>query len=265
VPAVERLDAPAGEEDPQPDSAWWGWHVARYAFAAGLVGGRAGGGTVLDIACGTGYGARLLGQRGGRRVVGADVDLPALAAARAAGPVAAADGARLPFRSGAFDAVVTMETIEHLKARAAFVGELARVLAPGGLLVLSTPNALHSRPVDGVPANPFHVHEYLPDELVEELAAGFDVDQLLGQDISDRFRISPFWDDQERLPRTAPAQARRLAWRVLNKLPAGARDAGSNALWGHPLFPGPGDYTFKPEAATTARTLVAVARRRVTG
>jgi hypothetical protein len=136
---------------------------------------------------------------------------------------------------------------------------------PGGLLVLSTPNALHSRPVNGVPANPFHVHEYLPDELVGELGAGFDVDQLLGQEINDRFRISPFWDDQERLPRTAPAQARRLAWRVLNKLPAGARDAGSHALWGHPLFPGPDDYTFTPGAATAARTLVAVAHKRVSG
>jgi SAM-dependent methyltransferase len=265
VPAVERLDAPAGEEDPQPDSAWWGWHVARYAFAARLLAERPGRGPVLDIACGTGYGARLLAERSGRRVVGADVDLPALGSAQAAGPVAAADGACLPFVSGAFDAVVTMETIEHLEPRAAFVGELARVLVPGGLLVLSTPNARHSRPVDGVPTNPFHVHEYLPDELVEELGAGFDVDRLLGQDISDRFRISPFWDDQERLPRTAPAQARRLAWRVLNKLPAGARDTGSRALWGHPLFPGPDDYTFTPEGATTARTLVAVARRRVSG
>jgi len=262
VPAVERLEVDLSEEEePQPDSAWWGWHAARYAFAARRLQARHGG-PVLDLACGTGYGLRML-SGGGARIVGADVDLAALGVARVAGPVVAADGSGLPFPDGAFDAVVSMETLEHLHARAEFVAELARVLVPGGLLVLSTPNALYSRPVDGVPSNPFHVHEYEPDELAGELGAAFEVDELLGQAISDRFRISPFWDDQERLPRTAPAQARRLAWRVLNKLPAAARDAGSKALWGHPLFPGPDDYTFTAAAAPTARTLVAVARRRV--
>lgn len=49
----------------------------------------------------------------------------------------------LPFRDGSFDVVVSMEGIEHFENQAAFVREVARVLAPGGLLVLTTPNVMH--------------------------------------------------------------------------------------------------------------------------
>jgi len=51
--------------------------------------------------------------------------------------------ARLPFADEAFDALVSMEGIEHFENQAAFLRECARVLKPGGLLVLTTPNVLH--------------------------------------------------------------------------------------------------------------------------
>lgn len=50
--------------------------------------------------------------------------------------------APLPFRDGAFDVVLSMEGIEHFEHQAGFVRECARVLAPGGWLVLTTPNVL---------------------------------------------------------------------------------------------------------------------------
>jgi len=50
--------------------------------------------------------------------------------------------ARFPFRDEAFDVVLSMEGIEHFQDQAAFVNECARVLRPGGHLVLTTPNAL---------------------------------------------------------------------------------------------------------------------------
>jgi SAM-dependent methyltransferase len=50
--------------------------------------------------------------------------------------------ARLPFQDGAFDVVLSMEGIEHFEHQAGFVGVGARVLAPGGWLIMTTPNVL---------------------------------------------------------------------------------------------------------------------------
>ncbi len=51
--------------------------------------------------------------------------------------------APLPFRTGSFDALVCMEGIEHFEDQTGFLRECARVLKPGGRLVLTTPNVLH--------------------------------------------------------------------------------------------------------------------------
>jgi SAM-dependent methyltransferase len=51
--------------------------------------------------------------------------------------------APLPFRDGSFDVLVTMEGIEHFENQTGFLRECARVLKPGGRLILTTPNILH--------------------------------------------------------------------------------------------------------------------------
>lgn len=97
-------------------------------------------GRVLDLPCGTGLLGRRLATLGWR-VTGADVDpVPA----REAGlDAVAADMERpLPFPDGAFDLVACVEGIEHVEGQAALLDECARVLAPGGSLVLTTPNVL---------------------------------------------------------------------------------------------------------------------------
>lgn len=248
-----RLDAPASEEAPHPDSAWWGVHAARYRFALSTLDFT----RLLDVACGTGYGLAILSGKG--KVVGVDVDREALAAAREAAPVLAADGCVLPFADATFDAVTTFETLEHLEHRDAFLAELARVVVPGGHLVLSTPNALYTMPVDGKPRNPFHVFEYTAEELSSALRSHFVDVKMFGQTISPRFVISPFIDDQRRLPRTPTAQLRLFVWRVLNKLPPRIRDRSSLLLWKHPLFPSDDDYVFDADSVATAPVLVVTA------
>ncbi len=80
----------------------------------------------------------------GAQVAGVDAAPEVIAAARAH---AAAAGLAIDYRAGgiehvegSFDLVTAMEVIEHVTDRSAFVSGLARVLAPGGLLILSTPN-----------------------------------------------------------------------------------------------------------------------------
>ena len=102
------------------------------------------GKTALDVGCGAGLLAEPL-ARLGARVTGLDASPELIAVARAH---AAATGLEIDYRAGEiakqegqFDLITCLEVIEHVADPAAFVKALAKRLAPGGLLILSTPNA----------------------------------------------------------------------------------------------------------------------------
>lgn len=243
---------------PRDETPYWGEHAARYVFALPHVEGK----KVLDIACGTGYGSLIL-QRRAETVTGVDVDIDAARKASAdcrseTLSVLVADGCKLPFGDHHFDAITSFETLEHLHERRTFLKELRRTLRSDGMLVLSTPNANYTLPVNGRPRNRFHVHEYTPEELYAELQQDFSSVRLLGQVLDGRFRISPFWDAQQRLPRKPGIQFERFIWRVLNKMSVPVRNRASELLWNHSFLPDEHDYNFSVEAVATAPVLVAV-------
>ncbi|HXN49521.1 MAG TPA: methyltransferase domain-containing protein, partial [Bryobacteraceae bacterium] len=133
---------------------------------------------VLDAGCGTGYGcAALAGQA--LSVTGLDIAPEAIAHARehsAAPGVEFLEGScsAMPLPDAAFDLVISFEVIEHLEDWNAFLLESRRVLAPGGIFLLSTPNRdyyAEARSVSG--PNPFHVHEFTFDEFRAALGALF--------------------------------------------------------------------------------------------
>lgn len=133
-------------------------HLHRYALALPLAAGK----RVLDVASGEGYGSALLGTRAAR-VLGLDRSPSAVAHAtqRYAGPAVRfirADAASLPCRDAAFDLVVSFETIEHLHAQEDMLAEIRRVLAPDGLLVMSSPERANHGDKDGY-VNEYHVRE----------------------------------------------------------------------------------------------------------
>ena len=130
--------------------------LERYEFAAR----HARAGRLLDIACGVGYGTRLLADRGAGRIEALGVDLSPeaidYARARYGGErtrFLAAD-ARTFDDPSRFDTIVSIETIEHLPRPADFVAQLVRLLRPGGLLVASVPTT------PSVDANPHHLHDF---------------------------------------------------------------------------------------------------------
>jgi SAM-dependent methyltransferase len=100
---------------------------------------------VLDVGCGPGHYLVELARHGAAAVVGADVDAARLAFARAelrrrgVGGVTlvCADGTRLPFASGSFDVVLCLLTLPYVEDDARAIQEIARLLKPGGILVLS--------------------------------------------------------------------------------------------------------------------------------
>jgi ubiquinone/menaquinone biosynthesis C-methylase UbiE len=142
-------------------------HVRRYE----LAGAHARGKRVLDVACGTGYGAGILVDQGGAAaVMGIDIDPLAVDyATRRYGRTnvlfRAASAASTGLADHAIELVTTFETIEHVPDPAALLNEFARVLAPGGTLILSTPN-------DRGPTQ-FHVHSFTPDALRKLLTRCF--------------------------------------------------------------------------------------------
>jgi SAM-dependent methyltransferase len=143
-------------------------HFVRYWWVTQMVRGR----SVLDAGCGVGYGSAMLADAGATEVVGLDLSAQAVEAAGAGAPANASfvtgDVHALPFDDGRFEVVVCFEVIEHVDAQNDVIAELARVLAPGGVLAISSPNR------DVYPAgNPHHLHEYVPEELHEALAARF--------------------------------------------------------------------------------------------
>ena len=151
-------------------------HLARYEWAGGLAPGR----RVLDAGCGTGYGAEMLAAAGAASVMGVDSAAAVVEAARArAGGRLAferADVARLPYDDGSFDLVTCFEVIEHVPDPGAVLGELRRVLAPGGVLAISSPNADRYPP-----GNPHHVREFTTSEFRALLAEAFPAVRLLAQ------------------------------------------------------------------------------------
>ena len=140
-------------------------HIYRYIFAAGLTENK----SVLDVACGTGYGVGYMVERGAGKAVGADISPEAAnyASERYGGErtsFVCANGLRLPFAENVFDIVVSFETIEHIRQYGKFLAECRRVLKDGGSLICSTPNRRIFSPNLERPINTFHVKEFWPDE-----------------------------------------------------------------------------------------------------
>jgi SAM-dependent methyltransferase len=129
-------------------------HLARYEFAARhLRPGRA-----LDLACGVGYGTRLLADRAGVPVVGADLSPEAIAYAKSrygkpGVEFRIADAMRFEDAEG-FDSIVSLETVEHLPDPAGFLARAVALLRPGGSFVASVPTT------PSTDLNPHHRHDF---------------------------------------------------------------------------------------------------------
>lgn len=154
------------------ENYWFRRHQAAYLHLREEVEGP----RLLEVGAGEGYGSALLAERA-PDVLALDYDglavahlvrrYPGLAAIRA-------NLAALPVADASMDTVVALQVIEHVWDHPQFVAECARVLRPGGLLMLSTPNRLTFSPGAGPsdkPLNPFHTHEFTAAEL-RRLVAG---------------------------------------------------------------------------------------------
>ena len=165
-------------------------HLSRYGFARRYVKGQ----RVLDLGCGTGYGARLLAIAGAERVVAVDRSPEALIWALAGAPqerllFICGDAFAWPLRAAASDVVVAFELLEHLVDQRSFLRSLVAAMKDDGTLLISTPNRMVYRAVlqhAGV-VNPFHVSELLPWEFEALLRDHFGEVRVMGQRLAPAF------------------------------------------------------------------------------
>lgn len=149
-------------------SLTYGEHLSRYMTVAKLVKGK----KVLDIACGVGYGSQFIAKTA-KEVWGADRSKDAVAYAKKNYKAPnlnfkVTDALKMDFKDATFDVVVSLETIEHLPEPAKFVAEVRRVLKPGGVFVVSTPN--DNEFTEG---NVYHVHEFDLAEMEKVVGGAF--------------------------------------------------------------------------------------------
>jgi 2-polyprenyl-3-methyl-5-hydroxy-6-metoxy-1,4-benzoquinol methylase len=130
-------------------------HLRRYRLAQRYVVGR----RVLDAACGVGYGSAMLHQAGAPLVVGVDHKFEALRYAhdhygRPGVRFVQANLDRFEWPGGTFEAVVSLETIEHLRDPQGFIQRVWERLPPGGVFAVSTPI------VSTMAEEHWHLHEW---------------------------------------------------------------------------------------------------------
>ena len=134
---------------------------------------------VLDIACGDGYGARKLSGMVAE-VHGGDIDGENIAHARTLTREQNVhfhieDVTAISFPDNSFDAVLSMETIEHVDEEAC-LRELHRVLRPGGTLILSTPQNRFGK----IPINTTHQKEFSFAEITDLCGRQFAIKEAIG-------------------------------------------------------------------------------------
>jgi SAM-dependent methyltransferase len=166
--------------DVPAENYWYRRHLAVYEW----IGARVLGQRVLDMACGEGYGSEVLARTAGA-VVGVDANPEAH------------EHARLRYRRenlsfergmvemfgepGAFDAVVFLQTIEHVQDPRAVLEHFRALVAPGGTVYVTTPNLLTLAPAGATKSdNPWHIKEYRADEFEGLCRTVFGEVQILG-------------------------------------------------------------------------------------
>ncbi|MGR8997955.1 MAG: methyltransferase domain-containing protein, partial [Gammaproteobacteria bacterium] len=164
-------------------------HIIRYQWACNYI---KPGDRVLDAACGLGYGGHVVRHlTHAAKVVGIDGSDYAIDYARKAFPCAKGRAeyrvGMLPsvlstYPDGAFDVIISFETLEHVEEPVQLLREFYRLLTPGGRVIVSVPNDWSDE--TGEDPNPFHLHVYDWSRLKSELSGNFILEEAYAQTAS---------------------------------------------------------------------------------
>ncbi|HEV7563387.1 MAG TPA: methyltransferase domain-containing protein [Solirubrobacterales bacterium] len=164
--------------DVPEENYWYRRHLVVYEWIAERVRGK----RAVDMACGEGYGSDVL-ARSAAGVVGVDANPEAHEHARLryTRPNLRFERDLVEGFAERCDAVVFLQTIEHVEDAGAILEHFKAILDPGGTAFVSTPNLLTLAPPGAEKSdNPWHVHEYRADEFRELCEAHFPRVEVFG-------------------------------------------------------------------------------------
>jgi len=166
---VERITPEQASEDTLKE------HRERYIYASKFVKNM----KVLDVACGVGYGSQILLDMGAKECIGVDYSIKAIEYAKShyKGKFYVMDATNLRFPNKSFDAVVSFETLEHIKDYLTYFKELKRVLKPNGIIILSCPVYHGIYIID----SKWHVTKFTEDEILKIFRSFFNIEKISAQ------------------------------------------------------------------------------------
>jgi SAM-dependent methyltransferase len=165
--------------DVPEENYWFQRHLVVYEWIARQVGGL----RVADLACGEGYGSDVLAAAGAAAVVGVDANPEAHEHARLRYVRDNLTFTRtlVELYDGPCDAIVFLQTIEHVRNPGEILDRFKALVGPGGVAFVSTPNVLTLAPPGAERSgNPWHVYEYRPEEFAALCRAHFPRVELYG-------------------------------------------------------------------------------------
>jgi len=234
-------------------SPWWGEHIHRYEEVSSHLSGSE---SILDIACGTGFGTNLLAQKTKGNVFGGDIDQEAIKISNDTWTqknltYEKMDATKLRFEDNSFDVVVSFETIEHTAEYNLMLTELLRVTKPNGTLFISTPNILINSPT-GIVTNPYHTQEWTFEELKTILTNIFPKVEIFGQKYA-RYNSNSFAKKVENL----------MYKKGIRKIPIKFQDRVMNSLISKPMYPITEDFelTVNSEEIKECKTFFCICKK----
>ena len=210
-------------DDAQANNVTYQRCLYAYDFAIPYITGK----KVADIGCGLAYGTSLMAAYADH-ITGVDYDKNTIEANKKRySAITNIDFIQssvppLSFKDSSFDVVTAFQFIEHIEKRKEFIADVLRVLKPGGIFLVTTPNVKKS-----LARNPFHVHEYTFEEIKKEvtsLGAKIELKGLQGDD-----KVNTYYEENGKWVR------RILKFDVLGlhkKLPAGMLTVPYNWITG---------------------------------
>jgi 2-polyprenyl-3-methyl-5-hydroxy-6-metoxy-1,4-benzoquinol methylase len=195
-------------------------------------------GDVLEVGCGEGRGLELIIPKA-KTFTAIDKIEPVIQKLQAKFPQGTFRSMNIPPFGGladnAYDSVVSFQVIEHIQDDATFLSEIKRVLKPGGIALLTTPNRKMS-----LSRNPWHIREYLPREL-ENLARKYFSDVSM-KGITGNEKVMSYYEENRRsvekitrfdifnLQYRLPASILRIPYELLNRYNRNKLQSGNNTL-----------------------------------
>lgn len=234
-------------------SPFWGEQRSRYHFAAKYVRGR----FVVDLAELAAH-TRIYPDAGATGAAALVRSRPKGLLDRSDLSVVICDHKRFPLLDSSCDFVSCLGSLQHGGQVPARARELRRILRPGGIAVLSIPNALY------VP----WVRDRRRDSGFGETTPGlrssllryFEHVEVFGQRVHPRYTFAPFWESRDTVQAHSRPRLRAMTWIVRHSLPFSIKDGMERLTHNRAFYPGEYDFQFIEGEVGDVHDLVAVCR-----